>query len=523
MSKSTTTDLSSLASSASLMLVGGILGSSSKLVERIVITRVLDPGVYGEVALGLSVLALSTTLTVLGLNQGIARYMSRFDDERDVRGLWLTGLVLAVGVSLVFTTLLLLNGRTIVGLIYDTPDSQALLNLFILAIPFNVGFYMAVGAIRGFENTIYRTYSQDLFYNGFRFFLIVALLVAGVGVMAVGYAYLAAAMATVVVAHFFLNRLLPLRGGVNLYPRRLLTFSIPLVLAAMVSKVLGEVDTLMLGYFKTNVVVGLYDPAYQLASGLPVILSSFGFLYLPLTSRLDSEKNYDEINEIYKVTTKWLFIAGFPLYLLFVSFPYDTVSLVFGTEYTGGSDALWLLATGFFISAAVGRAQDTLAAIGYTRIILAVNTVAAVLNIVLNAVLIPAFGLMGAATATAISFVALNVIAFVVLWYTHGITPFSKWTVRTYVLLPGILIPAMVFVSQYLTLTVVVFPVVVVACVVSTVVVAALTGCLQAEDTIPLELVEDKLPVTIPFVRRYIPEGNDEGESELIAQLDDSE
>ena len=119
LSDSTTTDLSNLASSASLMLIGGMLGSSSKLIERFVITRVLEPGAYGEVVLGLSVLALSTTLTALRLNQGIARYMSRFDDKSDVRGLWLTGLALGVSVSLLLTLFLLTNGRTVVALIFD--------------------------------------------------------------------------------------------------------------------------------------------------------------------------------------------------------------------------------------------------------------------------------------------------------------------------------------------------------------------------------------------------------------------
>ncbi|EMA38845.1 flippase [Halococcus hamelinensis] len=487
------------------MLVGGMLGSSSKLVERFVITRVLEPGAYGEVVLGLSVLALSTTLTALGLNQGIARYMSRFDEERDVRGLWLTGLVLGVSASLLLTAFLLTNGRTVVALVFDSPDSRSLLNLFVLAIPFNVAFYMAIGGIRGFENTIYRTYSQDLFYNGFRFVLLVGLLLAGFGVMAVGYAYLAAAAATVVVAHLFLNRLISLRGAITVRPRQLLTFSLPLVLAAMVSRVLGEVDTLMLGFFTNSAVVGLYDPAYQLASGLPVILSSFGFLYFPLTSRLDSEESHDEINSIYKVTTKWLFIAGFPLYLLFVAFPHDLMFVLFSSDFVGGSDALWLVATGFFISAAVGRAQDTLAALGYTRIILGINTAAVAVDIVLNALLIPRFGLMGAATATAVSFVTLNVSAFGFLWYTYGITPFSRWSVRTYVLLPGVLIPVMIYISQRVTLTAASLPIFVVVSIVSTIAVAALSGCLQTEDEIPLEIIEDKLPIHIPLVRRFIP------------------
>ena len=504
-----TTDLSALASSASLMLIGGIVGSSSKLVERIVITRALSPAVYGEVALGLSVLALSTTLALVGLNQGVARYISRFENTRDIRGAWLTGLGFSLAVAVVFVLVLLVNGPTIVGLLFESPESQFLLTLFVLAIPFNVSFRLATGAIRGLENTIYRTYARDLFYNGFRFALVVVLLGAGFGVVAVGYAYLVAGIATVVVIHLLLSRLLRLRGRFTLHPRQLLWFSIPLVLSAMVSKILGEMDTLMLGYFTNTTMVGLYDPAYQLASGLPVILSSFGFLYMPLTSRLDSEGNHDDIKDIYTVTTKWVFIAGFPLFLLFVAFPTDIVSSVFGDAYADGSEALWLISTGFFVSAAYGRAQDTLAAFGYTRVILGINTAAAVLNIALNIVLIPRYGLVGAATATAVSFVALNGFAFGILWYVYDITPFSRWSVRTFIVLPGVLIPLMVLISREVTLTPVLLPVFALLSVTLTVVVVALTGCLQSEDRIPLKLIEDRLSVRIPLVRRYIP---DDGE-----------
>ncbi|WP_233553859.1 flippase [Halococcus sp. IIIV-5B] len=398
-------------------------------------------------------LALSTTLALLGLNPGVARYISRFEHISDVRGAWLTGLGLSLAVAAIFVFTLLSSGSTTIGLLFESPESRFLLTLFVLAIPFNVGFRLATGAIRGLENTIYRTYARDLFYNGFRLVLVGVLLSVGFGVVGVGYAYLIAGIATVVVIHLLLNRLLRLRGELTLHPRRLLLFSIPLVLSAMVSKILGEMDTLMLGYFTDTTTVGLYDPAYQLASGLPVILSSFGFLYMPLTSRLDSEDSHDEIKRIYKVTTKWVFIAGFPLFLLFVSFPTDIVSSVFGEAYAGGSEALWLIATGFFVSAAYGRAQDTLAAFGYTRVILGINTAAAVLNIVLNVVLIPRYGLVGAATATAVSFITLNGFAFAILWYVCDITPFSRWSVRTFIVLPGTLLPAMVVVSQVVTLT----------------------------------------------------------------------
>ena len=282
-------------------------------------------------------------------------------------------------------------------------------------------------------------------------------------------------------------------------------FSLPLVLSAVVSKLLGEVDTLMLGYFRTTAEVGLYDAAYQLAAGLPVILSSFGFLYMPLTSRLDSEGNYRQIDSIYKVTTKWVYIAGFPLFLLFVAFPADILSIVFGTSYAEGASAMWIVTAGFFLSAASGRSQDTLAAFGHTRVILAVNTVAAVLNILLNGILIPRYGFLGAAIATSVSFSALNGLAFTILWRSYGISPFSRWSTRTFVLLPLVLVPPAILLSEVLSLTLVFLPVVGILAGLATVGVVCVTGCLQAEDEIPVELVESRLNVTIPLVRQYIP------------------
>ncbi|WP_049898947.1 flippase [Halococcus agarilyticus] len=487
------------------MLVGGTLGSSSKLVERVVIARVLSQSAYGEVALGISVMSLSTTVALVGLDTGIARYMSRLKTSREVRGVWVTGLIISLVVSVVLAALLLVGGSWIVGLLFEQPGSRELLTLFVLAIPFGVGFRIAIGAIRGLENTIYRTYARDLFYNGVRLGLIVALLLAGVGVSSAGYAYLFAGVATFVLAHLLLNRLLSLRGEITIRPKQLLLFSIPLVLSAMTSKLLGEVDTLMLGYFRTTAEVGVYDAAYQLAAGLPALMSSFGFLYMPLTSRLDAEGNHEEINSIYKVTTKWVYIAGFPIFLVFVGFSADVVALFFGETYAEGGTALWIIATGFFVSAAYGRAQDTLAAFGHTRVILWINVIAAVLNVLLNAVLIPRYGFLGAAMATALSFATLNGLAFAILWNSFGITPFSRWSTRTFVLLPLVLIPPVLLVSRTVTLSLVLFPLSGVLAGLATLGVVALTGCLQPEDEIPVELVENRLDVAIPVIRRFIP------------------
>ncbi|EMA45362.1 oligosaccharide flippase family protein [Halococcus saccharolyticus] len=502
-------NLSSLVSSASLVLVGSLFGSFSKLFEQVLLGNVLSDSAWNAFSIAFPMMMFSTTIALVGFNQGIPRFMSRFHDDRDVRGVWVTGLVIAGGAALAIASgIVILRGP--VRRVFFNPDTPILVPvLFATAIPLVVGLRVAVGAIRGHENTIYRTYAYDLLYNGLRVGLLLALLFGlGLGVFAAGYAYIIAAGVAFVVAHVFLNRLLPLRGLFRTHAGALLRFSAPLVIASAVSSMLSQIDKLMLGALASAPnAAGVYNYGYPLAAGLPVILSVFGFLYMPLASRLDNDSNREEVDRVYKVTTKWIYIAAFPLFLTFVAFPGDVVAIVFSETDPRSATVLAILSIGFFMSAANGRCQDTLSAFGYTTYILAVNTVTAVLNIALNLVMIPTYGVVGAAVASAVSFFVLNATAMLVLWRTTGIAPFSKWTVRAFLVLPLGLFPPALVLSDVITLSVITLPVFGILAGLAAVTLVAVTGCLQPEDEVPIDLVEQRLGVRIPLIRRYIPSG----------------
>lgn len=250
----------------------------------------------------------------------------------------------------------------------------------------------------------------------------------------------------------------------------------------------------------------VYGYGYPLAAGLPVVLSVFSFLYMPLASRLDEDDNREEVDRVYKVTTKWVYIAAFPLVLTFVAFPGDLVASVMGKTDPRSAVALAVLSVGFFTSAANGRCQDTLSAFGYTRTILVISTFSGLLNLVLNIALIPAYGVVGAAVASALSFIALNAISMAALWWLSGVSPVSTLTVKTFLVLPVVLFPLAFALSRVLTLSLLILPVFAVIAEVASIVLVAVTGCLQPEDTIPVELIEERLGIRIPLIRQYIPE-----------------
>lgn len=498
-------NLSTLLSSASILLVATAVGKLAKLVERIVVGRALSPSAYGEVSVGIALLLVSVQVSIVGFNGGIPRYISRYESFRDRRGVWVTGLLVTGGLMLLVVPALYLAAPFLTNNFLERADSPALIRYFVLAIPFVVWMRIGLGSIRGFENTAYKVFVNDLFYPISRILLIAALLFAGYGIVAVGYAYVVTAAIAFVVTHVLLNRIMPLVGEYTTHSRELLAFSIPLVASDVITLLLMHTDTFMLAYFSSSADVGLYTAAFPVANGLTVVLASFGFLYLPITSRLDSDGDHDEISRLYETVTKWAFIVTFPGFLTFVVFPDDIMRIFFGAEYAGAGLALVILSFGYLGNVIGGRNKETLLAVGLTNYLFAVDAFAYGLNLVMNLLLIPVYGFVGAAVASATSVIAVNVGAFAILKWKYDITPFSTQSLRTFFLLPVLLLPTVHLLSSRVTLTMYSLLPFLVAVGIATVVIVVVTGCLTSDDRVALEFVEETTGVTIPFVRDYLP------------------
>lgn len=501
-------DVSTLLSSATLVLFGAFLSSGAKLLERILIGRFLSPGLYGEVSIAMAILSLGTTFAMAGFSQGIPRYISRVETTRERRGVWVSGALVTGSLAVVLTVGLSVLIDDVATYLFETSASPRLLQLFVLALPLVVGFKIAIAGIRGHENTIYKTYVGDLLYPGGRVVLLWVLLSLGYGIVAAGYAYLCAAGLSLVAAYYFMNKLVPLVGPVETRVREMSRFSAPLVVSTILSVLLTRTDTMMLGYFQPSEEVGVYSAAYPLATGMLIVLASFGFMFLPLASRMDADGNREDIDTIYALATKWIFIVTFPAFLLFVIFSADTLSIFFGPEYERGWFALSILAVGFFSNAIAGRTQETISALGATTILLVANGLVFALNVGLNLVLIPRFSFVGAAAASAVANVALNGGLYLVLWLKLGVTPFSSWSRRTFVVVPLALFPPAIVLSQWITMTPVLVPVFLVATGIACLVTVAAAGCLQPEDEIVLAQVENAVGRELPWARKYVPDAS---------------
>lgn len=501
-------DLAKVLLSAGLIFVGTVLGKFAQLFERVVLGRTLSADAYGEFSIALAILTLSATFSMAGFSQGIPRYVARFDDTADRRGALITGALVTLPLAIGLAAIFLLAGDTVVALLFESVESEFLLVLFALTIPMVIVFKLGIAAMRGHENTTYKILVENITYPGVRLVLLGIFLSLGMGVHAAGYSYLVAALVSIAVTIVLLRRVISLTGPTRLHVREMTAFSAPLVVSTVAATLLTKTDTLMLGYFRASSEVGIYNAAYPLANSLVLVLGTFGYMYLPVASRLDGDGDRDAMNRVYQMTTKWVFVLTFPLFVTFVLYSSAVVEFAFGEQYASGGIALAILSIGFFTNAAVGRNRETLSALGRTKFILLSNVAGLGMNVVANVALIPIYGFVGAAIASASSFVVMNAMVFAFLARKFGILPYNRTSLRALCLLPVVVFPVGYVLVRATPPNAIGILVLFAATTLLTVVVVVGSGSLERGDEIFVEVLEDVLSIQIPYVRGFLPEPN---------------
>ena len=424
--------LRTIAKGAGVSFVGAFVGLGLGYLSRIIIARFLGPDEYGLISLGYAALMIGATLSLVGLPAGIQRYVSFYrgkGDEGRIKGTILGALKISVPMSLIVGAIFFFYADWISINVFHSLELTPILKIFAIAIPFLVLTDNAIYATIGFQDVRYRVYVVDLFQNIFKLLAIVALLVLGFDVMGAAWGWAITVVLTPFLAFYFLEkRVFPIFNTevkAIFIDRELFAFSLPLIFTAVAGMVMGWMDTLMIGYFLSASAVGIYNVALPTARLLTVVTKSIGVLLTPVASELYARNREQELRIIYTVVTKWVLSLALPFSLLMVLFSESIIRIMFGTEYIGGSTALSILAFVSLFSVVLSPANYILYTYGRTRIIMRGYFAGASLNFILNLLLIPMYGLNGAAIATGLSSLLVSVFYLFFVYHIGKMQPFQ--------------------------------------------------------------------------------------------------
>ena len=375
--------------------VGEGVALACGLVSTLILSQYLGVAGFGAFNYVFAFMYLFLSLNDLGVNTIVVREISQAPGRAgDIIGA-------ALSLRLAIAGIVFVAACAAIALWPMDPSLRAPLLLFALILPVNA--LNVPGLVMQTAMRFDWVATTLIIWRVSGLALIVAVLAAGYGVMAVLAALLVSDVIGTALLFMFARRLVRFRVRVDRAEWRLLMQSaLPVGATLLLTAIVNRVDFLMLERMTSIEAVGQYGAAYRVTNlfeRLPLFVMAT--LY-PVMSRLAAE-DPRRLREVYRKSVAHLAAIGLPLGIVVSMFAPWMMALVFGEQYRMAGNALryliwsttflYLALTGGNLLISVGRSRDNFVALA----------LGAAVNIGLNLVLIPARGVEGAAIATAIS------------------------------------------------------------------------------------------------------------------------
>jgi O-antigen/teichoic acid export membrane protein len=428
--------LNALAKGAGVTAIGMAISKVLTYLYRVIIARGVGPNAYGQLSLALMIIGIATTLSYLSVGSGLKKFIPEFrsrDDKASIRGIVISALQMTFPVSLIIFGVVFFGADIIAVRAFDNPELIPLIKVLSLTIPIGQLSSVFIDTTVAFNKIIYKTITVRILQNIVQVLVTLGLLLMSYEVISAAWGWVAGATLSLILSFYFMEKkigpILFSKTETEYHRTKLLRYSAPLLLSGMIGTIMGWADTGLLGYYMTDFEVGLYNAALPTALLIVLPHQAIGSLAVTSFSEL-KERNEKSIEESLKTATFWIYSLVFPTFLVLLLFSEQLLKLLWGSQYTQASVALSILAGGYLIDAMAGRVGSFLKAKGYTRYILYNNLLALALNLVLNIILIPIYGIIGAAIATASSTILSNLLMAGEVWKKEQITsvPLEKIT-----------------------------------------------------------------------------------------------
>jgi len=374
--------------------------------------RVLGPASYGVYSLGWMIVLMVTLIASLGLEHGVVRFgapLWRNDSEG------LSSLVRrCLGLTLVASTgaaVALFLSRDFLASVFDMPDLGPVIGGLSLGLGLVCLLRVTASATRVTQDMSYGVKTEDMVQPATQLLLLAVFFAAGWHLLGAVAATVLSFLVALGLAVVYLRRI-----GVNVLRKppsaglstgKLLGFSLPTALAGATSVLVAWTDLLLVGFFRSESDTGIYQAASQAAFVFLMIVAATNAIFTPLVARLMAAGKRDEIDALFKVSTLWALYLSLPVFIVFVLAPRIVLGALLGARYLPGAAPLVLLSLGQMTNLASGAVGFLLILSGRQKTWLVASGVALALNVGLNLVLIPRYGLVGAATGTAIALALL--------------------------------------------------------------------------------------------------------------------
>lgn len=423
-----------------LVLSTGALSDVLTFLSTIVITRGLGATGAGGVIEATGLFVILSIAGGFGADTGALRATARYralGRAADVRTALRVAMTSTVALGALVGILAFAFAPALASLFFRGPSrADGVLYIRILApfLPLAAATRVALAGTRGLGSTIPFVLVQNLQLPLMRPALFLILLASGLGATAVVIAWaspIAVGFALSVAFMMLWLRRVERRDArvAGPSPSRAVAsefwrFSLPRGFAALFQIGVLYMDVLLLGGLRSVGEAGIYGAASRVIAVGTVALQGLGMVTAPKLAAFLARGERAGAQELFQTTAWWQIVLTWPFYLSLAVFS-PLVMGIFGPAFVSGATALTILSIGILALVGTGNNKMALVMAGKSTWNLGTVSLSFAVNLTLNLLLIPRYGMTGSAIAWTASFVVDNGLTAVLLGRAFGLSPFG--------------------------------------------------------------------------------------------------
>ncbi len=421
-----------------LIITGTVTSMVLLITIKILIARNTTKEELGTYTLSIAIVSVLSILATLGVHEGVARYVAILTGKDDiVRADSISRSALQINLisGMIAGQVLYLCAEFLSYSVFKNMELVYPLKIISFSIPFFVIVQVLNSILRGHGIITAKIYFLDVGIPLFFLIFLSSALLFGTSFLSIICTYVLSVVLGCVFMGIYgyrkirLNPFLSYNFGQQ---SELLQFSFPLLIGIAMTMVMKWTGILMLGKYACPETVGVYDVSSSLSMLLLFFLAALEFVFMPIAGALYGRKQSFELARTYQILTKWLFSVTVPVFFILFLFPDQIITVLFSNRFTDAVPALRILSCGFLFHTLWGPNGIIMVVIGMSREISFVSFFGAIINIILNYILIKWChgGIIGASTACISTYIVLNILVSIIIYKKTSIHPFTKSYVK---------------------------------------------------------------------------------------------
>ncbi|MFU8860940.1 MAG: lipopolysaccharide biosynthesis protein [Cyclonatronaceae bacterium] len=394
---------------------------------------ILEPEQYGLTRVLVSASIIGAQFAHLGMRNTVIRFFPFFKNpEKNHSGLLFWAITIPLAGFLIFATILWLFREPLIGLYAERSPIFADYFMYILPLTFFILYFDILNNyLRSLQDSTTGSMVSEVML---RVAIILMLGIYFTGWISFSTFILLFALAYGLQPIWLIITLLK-TGELNLRPdftfmrrsviRGMTSYGLYTFLGGVTTVIVWNVDIMMLGSMSGLEQTAIYAIAFYIGTVITVPQRAIDKITTPVIAGLiKHKKNWPEVNTIYRKTSLNQFIAGV-LILALIWTNIDMLLSLLPEVYADGKWVVLFIGLGKLFDMATGANGSIIITSKYYRYDLLFNLLLVIFTVTLNLLLIPRYGINGAAIATMLSIFLYNLIKYLFVWLRFSMQPFT--------------------------------------------------------------------------------------------------